>query len=64
MEGICVGAKVSKKSVPGMLHNGVVTRVDKDNGVVGVMWIIEGGLLAKSEQIDSLVIVDEGLDTE
>ena len=55
-----VGSQVSRKvDTAGILTDGVVTRVDIKNGTASVMWRIEDGLLAQSEKISELKIVEK-----
>ena len=55
-----VGPQVSKRAdTAGILIDGVVTRVDTKSKMAGVMWRIEGGLLAQSEKLSELIIVEK-----
>ena len=55
-----VGSQVSKRTdSAGILVDGVVTRVDTKNKMAGVMWRIEGGLLAQAEKLSELIIVEK-----
>ena len=59
MNKIEVGVKVKKKH-PGIIIDGVVTRVDTKNKSAGVMWRVEGGgILAQAEPFDNLILVVE-----
>ncbi len=57
---IKVGSQVSKKVVAnGLLTDGVVTRVDTKNEIAGVMWRVDGGLLAQTEKFSNLIVVEK-----
>jgi len=57
---IKIGSQVSKSAgVAGLLASGVVTRVDVKNEIAGVMWRIEGGLLAQTEKFSNLIVIEE-----
>lgn len=57
MNKIEVGVKVTKRA-PGIIIDGVITRVDLENRSAGVMWRIEGGgILVQAEPFDNLVLV-------
>ena len=59
MNQICVGMKVTKKNNAGILEEGVVLRIDREDESAGVLWRIEGGIMTQIVPLKSLVQVNE-----